>query len=295
MSFQQIALWCKMEPRSLIFLLFTSQHFCVYFFLNSRRMGQCKKHGGIVWSPKSKLILRCCKGSTVSKLTSEGEIPIAKWIKRRHNSVCWNSYQWPFLQNGLFCTYRSSECSASISSGNTVRVVSCWQLGYRVTQKIKSQPARGQTVGEPSSEHCGTAARQTRTRLHGCSDISWGTCGTSLNCSCRAACCWRPRWGICSRRWVPRLGRCVEMQRSRCVSCRPRWWRENSSWVRRNGWWSAQRCRAPLRPLPRSRRCETCNSRFPLEKEKTGVVRMMHRWGDTWNLQVRSAILTFPS
>lgn len=73
-SFQQIALWCKMEPWSLIcFFLFCSHlSFCVYF-LNLRRMGQCENHGEIILSHKSKLILQFRKGSTVPQVTSEGE------------------------------------------------------------------------------------------------------------------------------------------------------------------------------------------------------------------------------
>lgn len=121
-SFQQIALWCKMEPWSLIcfFPLCSHLSFCVYF-LNFRRTGQCENHGGIILSGKSKLIMQFRKGSTVSRVTCEGETSRCK-MNQKEAQFC----MLEILQMAL--PPKWSVLHVQEPSASTVGVASCWQL-----------------------------------------------------------------------------------------------------------------------------------------------------------------------
>lgn len=145
-----------------------------------------------------------------------------------------------------------------------------------IRMELQQNPPRSRAL----RRCCSTDLQSSLHRLK--RGISLGTCDTSLLCSCRAACCWRPLWGTCSHRWAPRHSRCGERQRWRYASGCPQWWLWSSSWAHRSGWWSGRRCHELWRQPPRSHQCGTCNSQSPFHHNISPVCQ----WAQTgWHFQ----------
>lgn len=212
---------------------------------------------------KWNLILQCCEGSNFSLNTSMKVKLSIPDVNETDRGTMLEFLQmapppkWPFLQYTTRLTATVSLFSAKTSSENTDRAHrQPWPCVHR-THRIGVKSAHKQQRGHPwtSWRYCPAC-------------FSWGIYDISLRRSCRAACCWRPRWGTCNRTWAPLHSRYDERRRWRCASGHPPWWPVSSSWARRSGWWSGRRCHALWHPQPHSHRCETCNSQSPLRKKK---------------------------